>query len=223
MHASYWLERWGPGTKQGFHQSKTNSRLEQFWPTLSLPADAPVLVPLCGKSLDMLMLHKAGHPVIGVELSEYAVEAFFAENQLPFERRDTGNLQEFTGTGNAAGIRLFAGDLFKLEVAQTGPLMGFYDRAALIALPPEMRRLYAKKLASLLPSGAPGLLISLIYDPSKMKGPPFSVPDEEVQALYTGDFSVTLIDSSSGPERLGSLAERGLDTMDERVYRMVRT
>lgn len=222
MEASYWLERWGPGTKQGFHQTRINSRLEQFWPGLPLPTDAPVLVPLCGKSLDMLMLHKAGHPVIGVELSEYAVEAFFSENHLPFERRETGNLQEFTGTGNAAGIRLLAGDLFELDVAQTGALMGFYDRAALIALPPEMRARYVQKMASLLPGGAQGLLISLSYDPSKMNGPPFSVTDDEVQALYADDFNVTQIDSSSGPERLGNLADRGLDTMDERIYHIVR-
>lgn len=221
MKAEKWHANWRDG-RLGFHQKRVNSRLEQFWPTFELPSDASVLVPLCGKSLDMLYLHQAGYRVIGVELSEIAGEAFFTENQLAFEKRETGNLQEFTGIGEAAGIRLLIGDLFDLEASQTGPLTAFYDRASLIALPAEMRQRYVAKLSSLLPAGATGLLISLIYDPSKMSGPPFSVSDDEVQALFSTAFTVQEIDSSSGPERLGNLASRGLDTMEERVYRITR-
>lgn len=222
MKAERWRASWQKG-KIGFHQKRVNSRLEQFWPTMGLSTDAAVLVPLCGKTLDMLYLHEAGHAVVGVELSEIAAEAFFAENQLTFERRETGNLQEFTGIGKAAGLRLLVGDIFELSASQTGPLKAFYDRAALIALPPEMRQRYAVKLTSLLPSGALGLLISIIYDPSKMNGPPFSVTDEEVHALFADNFDVQEIDNSKGPERLGNLADRGLDTMEERVYRLMRT
>ena len=222
MKAERWRASWQKG-KIGFHQKRVNSRLEQFWPTMGLSTDAAVLVPLCGKTLDMLYLQEAGHAVVGVELSEIAAEAFFAENQLTFERRETGNLQEFTGIGKAAGLRLLVGDIFELSASQTGPLKAFYDRAALIALPPEMRQRYAVKLTSLLPSGALGLLISIIYDPSKMNGPPFSVTDEEVHALFADNFDVQEIDNSKGPERLGNLANRGLDTMEERVYRLMRT
>jgi len=180
MKTEDWHSHWQTG-KLGFHQKRYNSRLEQYWPTLSIPSNASVLVPLCGKSLDMLYLHKAGYSVVGVELSEIAAEAFFSENQLPFERRESGNLQEFTGIGKASGIRLLTGDFFDLNASQTGPIKAFYDRASLIALPTKMRQQYAKKLSSLLPVGAIGLLITIIYDPSKMDGPPFSVPDDEVQ------------------------------------------
>lgn len=222
MKASRWLESWKKG-KIGFHQKKFNSQLQKHWSALQLSSDAPVFVPLCGKSLDMLMLHDLGHPVVGVELSEIAVEAFFAENSLSYERTSTGNLQEFTGAGNAAGIRLFVGDLFELEMAQTGPLKGFYDRASMVALPPEMRQQYIDKLASLLDTGAQGLLISLSYDPSKMEGPPFSVPDDEIQARYAKHFQITELAHSSGPERLGNLADNGLDTIDEHIYQMRRS
>lgn len=222
MKADKWHAIWREG-KIGFHQTRFNSRLEQFWPALNLPADASVLVPLCGKSLDMLYLHQAGHRVVGVELSEIAAEAFFEENQLTYKRSNTGNLQEFTGTGKAAGVRLLTGDIFDLSTSQTGPLKAFYDRAALIALPSDMRARYAVKLASLLPTGADGVLISIIYDPSKMNGPPFSVPDNEVQALFAEHFSLNELDNSHGPERLGNLADRGLDTMEERVYQLKRT
>ncbi len=221
MQTEKWHERW-EGGKIGFHQSRVNSRLEQYWPSLGLDATAPVFVPLCGKSIDMLMLHRLGHPVVGVELSPIAVKAFFDENQLTYNCEKTGNLQEFTGTGSAAGIRLFAGDIFELTTAQTGPLKGFYDRASLIALPSEMRQKYVDKLASLLPVESVGLLISLSYDPSKMQGPPFSVPDEEVRQRFATDFQITVLEESNGPERLGNLAERGLDTMVEHVYQLLR-
>lgn len=221
MKAEKWHSNWREG-KLGFHQKRYNSRLEQYWPTLGLASEASVLVPLCGKSLDMLYLHEAGHSVVGVELSEIAAEAFFIENQLTFERRETGNLQEFTGTGQATGIRLLTGDIFDLQTSQTGPVKAFYDRASLIALPAEMRQRYAVKLSSLLPAGAAGLLISIIYDPSKMSGPPFSVPDDEIQRLFADNFNLQQLDSSSGPERLGNLAERGLTTMEERVYAFTR-
>lgn len=221
MNSGRWLDSWKQG-KIGFHQAHFNSRLQQYWPALQLENDAPVLVPLCGKSLDMLLLHEIGHPVIGVELSQIAVEAFFNDNQLSFERRETGNLQEFTGTGKADGIRLLVGDLFELEAAQTGPLKGFYDRASLIALPPEMRQKYIDKLASLLPTDARGLLIGLSYDPSKMDGPPFSVPDNEVQTRFGKDFTIAVLEHTSGPEKLGNLADRGLETMEEHVYQLQR-
>ena len=222
MSENRWHTSWKSG-KIGFHQARINTRLEEFWPALALEASAPVLVPLCGKSLDMLFLRQLGHPVVGVELSEIAVEAFFVENQLSFEHTQTGNLQEFTGTGKALGIRLLVGDLFDLETSQTGPLRAFYDRASLIALPSETRQQYVDKLASLLPIGAIGLLIGLSYDPSKMSGPPFSVPDAEVQTRFAQNFQITELSHSSGSQRLGNLAERGLDTMDEHVYQLLRT
>lgn len=221
MKAEYWQSKWNK-EEIGFHQSRVNTRLEQYWPKLGLDSSAPVFVPLCGKSIDMLHLHKLGHPVVGVELSNIAVNAFFNENGIAFETQNHGNLQEFTGSEDAAGIRLFAGDMFELETAQTGALSGFYDRAALIAMPPEMRARYVQKLAQLLSPGATGLLISLIYDPSKMSGPPFSVSDDAVRELMSDYFDINVLAHSSGSERLGNLAKRGLSTMEEYVYQLTR-
>lgn len=216
-----WHKRWEQG-KLGFHQTRYNSRLQKYWAELGVEKGAAVFVPLCGKSLDMLWLHQRGHPVVGVELSEIAARDFFSENQLTYEQVQCGNLQEFTGTGAATGIRLLVGDYFALSVAETGPLGGFYDRAALIALPQTMRQAYIDKMAELLPRNAAGLLITLIYDPSTMNGPPFSVPDDEVQASFAGKFALDHLEQYSGPERLGSLSDRGLQSMEEIVYRVVR-
>ncbi len=222
MEPDFWHTRWNEGRTK-FHQQKFNTRLQAHWSSLGVAENATVFVPLCGKSLDMLWLAEQGHPVVGVELSELAVTAFFEENKLAYTAESHGNLQEFTAAVEGVDIRLFVGDLFELTATQTGPLGAYFDRAALIALPQPMRQQYVDKLAELLPSGAIGLLIGLIYDPSKMQGPPFSVPDNEVQSLYRGAFNVLEVAQSAGPERLGDLAKRGLDTMEERVYRIERS
>ncbi len=221
MESDFWHTRW-QANRIGFHQSRFNSRLVSLWPSLQLSAGAEVFVPLCGKSLDMLWLHQQGFKVLGVELSELASAAFFDENDLPYERTTEGNLQLFTGCDAAQGIRLFAGDMFSLPDSQTADVAAVYDRAALIAMPPEMRQKYVDQLALLTPAGATGILIGLNYDPSKMKGPPFSVPDSEVRSLLGPYFELEQLTHSQGPDRLGNLADRGLDTMEEHVYRITR-
>ena len=50
-----------------------------------------------------------------------------------------------------------------------------YDRASLIALPPEMRERYARHLAGILPPATQILLITLDYPQPEMPGPPFAV------------------------------------------------
>ncbi len=222
MEAEFWQERW-TSNKIGFHQQKINSRLKKYWPEIKVPAGGEVFVPLCGKSLDMLWLQQQGYSVVGIELSEKAVVAFFEENGLTFERQQLENLQAFIGTGEAKGIRLYCGDLFDLSADNVKNVCAFYDRAALVAMPPDLRTQYAGHLANILPSDTVGLLISMNYDASKMQGPPFSVDDAAVRALLSNRFNIQELSQSDGPEILGDLARRGLDTVEERVYRLAPT
>jgi len=221
MESNFWHTRW-QANKIGFHQSKYNSRLTAHWAKLQLPPGAQVFVPLCGKSLDMLWLHEQGYKVLGVELSDIACAAFFNENNLPYELSEEGCLQVFTGTHKAAGIRLYAGDMFAMTPTQTAGVSAVYDRASLVAMPPNMRQDYVTKLAELLPGNTTGILISMNYDPSKMKGPPFSVPDDVIQQLLQPYYTLSVLNHSVGPERLGNLSDRGLDTLEEYVYRITR-
>jgi len=159
-------------------------------------------VPLCGKTLDMLWLHQQGYKVLGVELSEKAVIAFFEENNLPYEANASGSLQLFTGVDKAAGIRILAGDMFAMDNAQTAGVSALFDRAAMVAMPPEMRPQYVDKLAALLPSAATGILIR--------------------RELLTPHYTLSVLEHLVGPDRLGNLQERGLDTLEEHVYRMTK-
>lgn len=226
LEAQYWHQKWHD-EKIGFHQADVNKRLKAFWSdVVELAAHEGrkpcVFVPLCGKSLDMLWLHEQGCEVLGIELSEKAVEAFFAENALTYNRVDDGEFVVFQGVGNAAGIKIMAGDFFKLTPVHTASCTLLYDRASLIAMNADMRADYTEHLGMLLASGLRGLLLTISYDQDQMSGPPFSVSDETVQVLLEKCFDIQLLAHYSGPEKLGNLAGRGLETLDERVHLLVR-
>lgn len=211
MEHSFWLERWEQN-QIGFHQSEINAYLSAHWRELGLADGAPVFVPLCGKSLDMLWLREQGHQVVGVELSEKAVAAFFDENAISAKVQRG---EAFT-IYRAEGLRLLVGDFFALTVDDLDGCRAVYDRASLIALPPELRRNYAEHMANLLPQGASILLVTMEYPEGALEGPPFSVSEEEVQALYAGQFSIERCASWSDAE-----GPRGIP-VTEKVYTLRR-
>jgi thiopurine S-methyltransferase len=134
-----------------------------------------VLVPLCGKSLDLCWLAAQGHTVIGVELAERAILDFFAEQGLTFDRRD-GVLPAYAARD--LPLTIHHGDYFAFT---TPPCDALYDRAALVALPPDLRRAYVAHTDTLLRAGAFRLVVTLDYDQALVAGPPFSVAADEVR------------------------------------------
>jgi thiopurine S-methyltransferase len=79
MEADFWHERWRLG-QIGFHQPDHHPALDRWWARLGIPPRGRVLVPLCGRSLDMVWLARHGHPVLGVELSPIAAAGFLHWN-----------------------------------------------------------------------------------------------------------------------------------------------
>jgi thiopurine S-methyltransferase len=159
---------------------------------------------------------------VGIDLSALALEDFFLENKLSYEKDDIDGFVRFTGTQDAKGITLLAGDYFSLKPSMTAHCQALYDRAALIAMPNTMRADYVDHLVTLMPTASHGLLLAIAYDQSLMHGPPFSVSDEHVRTLLHTGFDVNELAHYSGPERVGNLADRGLETLDERVYLLSR-
>jgi thiopurine S-methyltransferase len=94
-----------------------------------------------------------------------------------------------------------------------------YDRAALIALPPDMRRRYAQQINSLLAIDGRALLISLEYDPEQMSGPPFTVSESEVRALF-GERKIEKLHEHDCTEDEPQFKQRGVTWMNEVVYRL---
>jgi thiopurine S-methyltransferase len=216
MDADFWHQRWRDNLI-GFHQPTVNPHLQRFWSQLGVTAGSTVLVPLCGKSMDMGWLAESQR-VLGVELSAKAVEDFYRENGLQPVRRDAGPFSVY----DAAGVTLYRGDFFDLQRAHTASVAAVYDRAALIALPADMRPAYAAQLRALVPRGAPMLLITLEYDQAQMQGPPFAVERDEVEALFAGDWQIEALQYEPILDREPRFRERGLSRLAEHVYRLVR-
>ena len=217
MEPGFWHERWREG-RIGFHQDAVTPLLEKHWPALDLPAGSRVFVPLAGKSLDMIWLRMQGHSVLGVELSPLAVEQFFAENDLHPTIHESRHGTHFI----ADGIELICGDAFALDTEVLGGCHGFYDRAALIALPPEMRVPYARELHARLPSGCLGLLIALEYPQLQKAGPPFAVSEDEVRSLYERDWTVSVVERSDILASQPGFAAEGVTSLHNVAYCMQR-
>ena len=184
MDKQFWLGRWERG-ETGWHQTEVEPGLVAHFPKL---APTRVLVPLCGKSLDLLWLASQGHEVIGVELSELGVRAFFSENHLVHQEHRQDGFKVFQAEPKPGRITIYQGDFFSMNPVLLGPIGTVYDRAALIALPPEMRQNYTKHLKSLIAHCAGPdfrqLQIVLERTPADPDGPPFSVGPQEISALY---------------------------------------
>ena len=213
MDKQFWHERWRTG-QIGFHSPQPHWALEQYWKTLDLPADESVLVPLCGKSLDMRWLRQHGHPVEGVELDPIAVQAFFDEWQSEGSLCTTP--ATYASRIAANGVRLWNLDFFDYRPEQ--PLGAFFDRAALIALPEPMRAGYVRHLRSCLRPGAMGLLVTLEYQQNQKSGPPFSVHVEEIEQLTGFDFR--LLERRDVLADSPKFRDRGVPALHEAVYQL---
>lgn len=187
MDAEFWHQRWQT-SRIGFHQSRVNQQLQHYWQELAIPVQSEVLVPLCGKSLDMHWLAEQGHGIAGFELSPLAIRDFFSEaGFMPQQQR----LEHYL-CWQAAGFSLFQGDFFQAESLHKR-YDAAYDRAALIALPEPVRPLYAQLLARLLRPGGRLLLVTVEYAPVQSEAPPFSVSEDEVRRLFAPYFEVTFL------------------------------
>ncbi len=213
MKKDFWIERWEEG-KIGFHRPDVHPMLAAHWHRLGAKAGSKVLVPLCGKTLDMLWLAEQGVMVQGVELSSKAACDFFQENNLSVAL----NTQDPFGVRKGGSIEILTGDIFHLGPGHVADISTVYDRAALVALPPEMRKAYAGHLKVLFDANVRILLITLAYHQHEMDGPPFSVSDEEVQTLFKDRFSITCLQEEDVLHAHAPFMERGMTRLMERAY-----
>ncbi|HDS1757652.1 thiopurine S-methyltransferase [Pseudomonas putida] len=213
MEPAFWHRKWADN-QIGFHQAQANPYLQRYWPGLGLAAGSRVLVPLCGKSLDLAWLAGQGYRVRGIELSRRAVEDFFQEQGLQAQVRQQGAFEVWC----SGEVELWCGDFFALRAEDVADCVGLYDRAALIALPPQMRERYMGLLSRMLPGGS-GLLVTLDYEQKLLEGPPFSVADEEVRRGFAG-WQVEEVEARDVIGESPKFLQAGVKRLVERVYRI---
>jgi thiopurine S-methyltransferase len=208
----FWLERW-QRREIGWHRTDVNAHLQEYWPRLGIQPPGRVFVPLCGKTLDLLWLMQQGYHVVGVELSEQAISEFFDEHHLIAHKTTTPSFISY----HHDHLTLLCGDFFDLTPSAVGTITALFDRAALTALPPEMRVAYRQHLQQLIPFPVPTLLITFQYDQTRMKGPPFSIQDDELDHLFAQSYQLQRMASYEVVDDAPLFRAHGLTTVRENI------
>ncbi|MFT6069178.1 MAG: thiopurine S-methyltransferase [Bacteriovoracaceae bacterium] len=216
MKKEFWLDKWTENSI-GFHQSSYHPLLVKHFKELeSKELEKLVLVPLCGKTLDMIFLKEQGYKVIGSEFSEVACHDFFVENKIDFKTKTEGDFKVF----ESEMITLYCGDYFKLKLPKKASFL--YDRAAIVALDPKDRQRYAKKHAELLAPKAKAMVLCFEYDQSLCSGPPFSVEEYFVREYFEADFDIELIEDGEVQIQNPRMIDAGLSTASQKAYLLNR-
>lgn len=217
MEISYWQSRWNKG-KTGWQMEDVYPLLPKYWPKMNVSPGAVVLVPLCGKSLDMIWLAEQGYRIVGVEVSKKAVNEFAEKHFTDFSRYSSHGFQVIKSNN----IALWQGNFLKFPSSSLETIDVIYDKAALVAFPPDKREVYANKIGSLNSNNTRMLLQTFEYNQKEMAGPPFAVFREEVQRLYEGKFDIIRLCRKTRNDLLPKFKLRGLQTyFDEILYLLI--
>lgn len=191
MQHEFWHQKWQKN-EIGFHLNQPHPLLVKYMGCLNISPNSRIFIPLCGKSLDIHWLLTQGYHVVGIDLSPIAIHDLISTLGLSFTEMQSGNLSHF----HHPQIDLFVGDFFELTIEQLGQIDAIYDRAALVALPEQMRSQYNQHLIH-IGGHASQLLISFEYDQSIMAGPPFAISTQQLQDYYSSEYDIQLLDSQT--------------------------
>lgn len=209
MDTDFWHQKWAEG-KLGFHKSAAHPLLVKHFPALTLPANSRIFLPLCGKTLDIAWLLSQGCRVVGAELVETAIAQLFAELGVEPQITESGALKRYS----TENVDIFVGDIFEVSRELLGEVDAVYDRAALVALPQDIRDRYTAHLVHITET-APQLLITFEYDQALMTGPPFSINRAEVERQYGAHHHITQLDCIDVPGGF-----KGTIAATEQVWRL---
>ena len=203
----FWLDIWQKNQTR-FHQENFNRHLTKFITDLKLAKKTKTLVPLCGKTLDLLFLKSLDLDITGIEISHLAIKQFFLENNLKIERQHN-NIYQYD-----ENLKIICTDFFSYQNNQKFSFV--YDRASLIALSKEDRKKYVNVLKSILEKNAKILIIILEYTSTKDIAPPYSVSTNDFYELFSSDFTIKLLCEKKIEQKNIKIKE--INTMTERVY-----
>jgi len=189
MQTNFWQQLWMDNEIR-FHESEANVFLADHFTGLNLTSGSRVLVPLCGKTLDIHWLLGRGYRVVGAELSKLAIDALFEEMEVTPSITRVGELWHY----QAESIDIFVGDIFDLSAELLGPVQAIYDRGALVALPEDIRQRYVSHLL-LISDAAPQLLITYQYNQQLLAGPPFALGEAILSDYYRASYQLSCLGS----------------------------
>ncbi len=210
MRLDPWRERWQTG-QTGFHEAAPNALLVEH--ASALAGRARVLVPLCGKSNDLTFLRAQGHEVVGVEGVAMAAEAYFAERGVTPDERERDGVRWLSHDRVSIAIA----DYFEVALPRCDAV---YDRGAMVAIEPELRGRYVEQTLAALSRPATLLIVAFTYDQAEMQGPPFSVDEAGLRALYGASARIERSVARDALAENPRFGERGARAIEESVFRI---
>lgn len=213
-----WKQGWR-AKQTGFHLDHVHPLLIRYWPALGLDRADRVFVPLCGKSLDLMWLHNLGHDVAGVELSPIAIRALFKAGHLQPKRQALPN--DLT-CWTQERLAVYCGDFFDLTREQVAGVRAVYDRAALGALPEDLRERYIAHLHAILPDGCRILLLTVEDLDDDETESEAAAASAEIARLYARGFQAELLHAEHHLAVTALAGQPGEPRSVHKVYRMQR-
>ena len=205
MEISFWESKWHKG-QIGFHMENGYEPLKKYWQKLDIVKNPNVLVPLCGKSLDIVWLAGQGAQVYGVEVIGQAVSDFFRDQQITPAKNEKQGLKFY----KAGPIEIWNCDFFKLEPDLLPSIDIVYDKGGLVALPHDSQKAYVEKLRTFTHPKSKILLHHFEYPQQEMDGPPFSIPIDRIRELFGGIYTIRTLLQETSKTKYEKFRERGL-------------
>nr|XP_006818717.1 PREDICTED: thiopurine S-methyltransferase-like [Saccoglossus kowalevskii] len=215
-----WNERWEEG-KTSFHLPHVHKLLAEHSKTLiNGRKGIKILFPLCGKTMDMKWLADQGHTVIGVEISNIAIQQFFVENNIEYTINHVDGLvkgevyqQRLTYNKGRSLYNVLNETVtiptkhehfqnIKFDQKRIYDIIGqvdaIWDRAAFSAIMPSEREKYRDVIISTMNAYTRYCLIGVDFDPSVKPGPPYHAPEVAVEQTFGAHLTI---------EKIGEMAD----------------
>ncbi|KAM4028207.1 thiopurine S-methyltransferase isoform 2-T3 [Anomaloglossus baeobatrachus] len=169
----------------GFHEKEIHPLLVEFINEMQYGrTKLNIFFPLCGKVVDMKWLADKGHNVVGVDVCEIALKEFFVEQNIPYNEETVDEIPGAKVFKSVSGtIALYCCSIYDLSPSVIGKFDGIWDRAAFVAVNRRDRERYTNVLLSLMAKDCRLLLVTVEYDPKLHKGPPFYVPESDIETF----------------------------------------
>lgn len=204
----FWIENcWSQG-RTPWHLTKPHDFLIKHLHRLlngRKVSDCNILVPLCGKSVDLIWLKDQGFKqIIGVEGVRTAIQDFSSESGISLKETVLQGMDIPSFESEDGRLKIILTDFFKLDHPSVNASVDcVWDRGSLVAILPEHRPQYTASIQRLLRKESSWRYLAAIteYDKSHMEGPPHSITHEELKGIF-GLFAdaevIEVADVSSG-------------------------
>lgn len=216
MSNQLWQQMW-KDNQIAFHQSNITPLLQRHFLSLNLRKPSRILVPLCGKSLDMTWLMNMGHHVVGIELSPIAIKTYFSELGVKPKRDRIGKFIRWRH-GNC---ELWCGDVFDLSTLNLQRDHLLYDNASLTCFPQDIRQSYVDHFHRCLPLEC-NILLSTTESHEGDSLLSHLKIDQEIARLYQTNYQVSLLAGETRIQQDPSFPDAKHEEFCDKLYLISR-